>query len=74
MTTEDKLETARVALAKLNSGKDKYLAKFKPKARALTDKVDGLAAELVAERAVAEMSAAEQQAVAAKLTKVGGDS
>ncbi len=71
MTTQDKLETARAALAKLNGKKDKYLAAFKPKARALKEKVDVLAAELVAERVVADLSEAEQQAIGVALTKVG---
>ncbi len=71
MTTQDKLETARAALAKLNGDKDKYLAAHKSKARAARDKVTAFAAELVAEQAVAEMSEAEQQAIGVQLTKVG---
>ena len=74
MTTEDKLGVARASLVKLNGDKDKYLATYKGKARALRDKFDGLAAELVAERVVGDMSDAEQQAVQAQLTKLGGGS
>ncbi len=73
MTTEDKLETARANMKALSGKKDEYLSKYRPKARKLTDKIDALAAELVAERAVAELSDAEQQALGAQLEKLGGN-
>ena len=71
MTTEAKLDAARAEAMALQQEKDKYAAANKAKARKLRDKVDALAAELVAEVAVAGMSEAEQQAIAAELTKVG---
>jgi U3 small nucleolar ribonucleoprotein component len=71
MSTEEKLADARAAAKASSNAKDKYLATYRPKQRKLRAKIDALAAELVAEKAVAEMSEAEQQAVAAQLTKVG---
>ena len=70
-TTAEKLDAARVKRKALSGAKDDYLAKYRPKARALTDQIDALAASLVAESAIAEMSDAEQQAVAAELAKMG---
>lgn len=71
MKTEAKLADARAEMRARSGEKDKYLATYRSKARKLTDLVDALAAELRAEQAVAEMSDAEQQAVAAQLAKVG---
>ena len=71
MTIEENLAAARVKMKAMSNDKDKYLEKYRAKARALTDEIDAFAAQLVAESAVAGMSEAQQQAVAVELAKVG---
>lgn len=72
-TTAEKLDSLRADRLTLSGEKDDYLAKYRPKARKLSDKIDVLAAELVAERTVAEMSDPERQAIGVELTRLGGD-
>ncbi len=72
MTTVESLDAKRVDMQTLSNDKDDYLASYRAAARQLTAQIDDLAAEVAAERTVAGLSDAEQQAVAAKLAKLGG--
>ena len=70
-TLQAEVDELRQELKDLSNSKDEYLVDHKSKARKLTDVVDAKAAELVAAKAVEQMSDAERQAISAELVKMG---